>query len=169
MKTCFKCKRTQPLANYYQHARMGDGHLNKCKDCTKRDSLERYNVLVDDENWLEKERKRGREKYHKYGYRSSRTKSTNWLSRYPEKKLASQRAQNLVRPFEGAESHHWSYNEEHFKDVVWLTKKDHMKCHRFIKYDQTCKMYRRKDNNELLSTKLDHEFFIRHCIETKED
>jgi hypothetical protein len=73
------------------------------------------------------------------------------------------------KPFEEAEKHHWSYNEEHFKDVIWLTKKEHMKGHRFIIYDQERKMYRRIDTNELLDTKEKHERWIKYCIENKED
>lgn len=37
-KNCFKCLRRLPLADFYAHGQMTDGHLGKCKDCTRRDA-----------------------------------------------------------------------------------------------------------------------------------
>ncbi len=36
-KTCFKCLCVRPLNDFYKHKMMADGHLNKCKPCTKSD------------------------------------------------------------------------------------------------------------------------------------
>lgn len=38
MKVCFRCLQAKPLDDFYKHAAMTDGHLNKCKGCTKDDS-----------------------------------------------------------------------------------------------------------------------------------
>ena len=35
MKTCRECNVEMPLSNFYVHAKMKDGHLNKCKECVK--------------------------------------------------------------------------------------------------------------------------------------
>ncbi len=37
-KTCFKCKTTKPLTEYYKHKQMSDGYIGKCKTCTKIDN-----------------------------------------------------------------------------------------------------------------------------------
>lgn len=38
MKKCFKCGEVKELDKFYKHKRMKDGHLNKCIECTKKDT-----------------------------------------------------------------------------------------------------------------------------------
>ena len=60
----------------------------------------------------------------------------------------------------GNNLHHWSYNDEHFKDVIELNVKDHAMVHRHIIYDQERMMYRDLDG-VLLDTRERH---IEYCI-----
>jgi hypothetical protein len=46
-KTCFKCLRVLPLTDFYAHPRMADGRLNKCRECSRLDSMQNRRKHVD--------------------------------------------------------------------------------------------------------------------------
>lgn len=176
-KTCFKCLLEKPLTEYYKHKGMSDGHLNKCKDCTKKETKDRDRFLKEnDPDYLYKERKRGREKYHRLNYCALKPNKINkkyniksYHDKYPEKKKCQSLLGRKIKRREGHQLHHWSYNIIHATDVIELSIKDHLKAHRFIIYDQERMMYRRIDTNELLDTKEKHVEYISYCIQNKED
>src|ERR1041385_1281000 len=47
MKVCFKCKKRKPIEKFYVHKMMADGHLGKCKECTRRDVTRRRRECAD--------------------------------------------------------------------------------------------------------------------------
>ena len=62
MKTCFKCKQEKSIAEFYTHRKMADGHLGKCKSCTKTDVSNRIDAAKRNPEWVAKERERCRHK-----------------------------------------------------------------------------------------------------------
>ena len=47
MKKCFKCGVLKELKEFYKHPRMADGHVNKCKECNKKDVRDNREVKID--------------------------------------------------------------------------------------------------------------------------
>ncbi len=159
MKKCFKCGLEKELDDFYVHPRMADGHLNKCKECTKKDAKVVYKNIQANPERAFKERRRCAKKTER-----ARKEKKFWTQReyikqhlsddfdekYPEKRKAHTATQhNTVKGFH---QHHWSYNEDHFLDCIYLTQSDHIQIHRYINYDQERKQYRRLDGI-LLDTK----------------
>lgn len=127
-KICFKCGKEKPFSEFYKHPRMADGHLNKCKECAKKDVRDKYMENSQDEGYMEKERARGREKYRRLGY--GKKKSEN--SKLKAHKYTSLR--NAIRDFKysskGNELHHWNYN--HPNNVIVLNRRLHHRLHALI-------------------------------------
>lgn len=118
---------------------MTDGHLGKCKDCTKRDVHENYIARVATTEGRAKERRRGRNKYARL-YEVG----PNWQS--PEapaevKQWAQSKLSNAVRDGKikkpkrctacGAGGRIHGHHTDYFKplDVQWLCPTCHRRAH----------------------------------------
>ncbi len=142
MKQCFKCKTTKPLNDYYPHKEMRDGHLNKCKECCKKDSALLITKKQKNVDWVLKEQKRCREKAKKYKYSHQHNKVTKRYSiSNPEKCKARRIANNAIKNkkltrksceflncnITKTESHHSDYSKP--LDVNWLCTNHHNLLH----------------------------------------
>jgi len=171
-KSCIVCGISKPLTDYYKHPQMGDGHLGKCKECCKKQAKERDNILRQDPDWAEKERERAREKFHRL-YKGTikvdpeikKRDMANYKAKYPEKYKAHSMSASVKVPT-GLHGHHWSYNEAHYKDLIFIHHVDHATAHRFMIYDQERMMYRTKEGI-LLDTKEAHVEYINQFINEK--
>ena len=81
-KSCFKCGEVKPLAEFYKNPKMGDGHVNKCKECNKRDVTEN--------------RKKNIEHYRAYDIERGNRQTPEYHVEYRSKKPNGYKAKNAV-------------------------------------------------------------------------
>ena len=130
---------------------MGDGHLNKCKECTKKDVKDRYDKKMLDIEFVEKERKRGREKYARLNYKNKVVNPDLRVSKNVNRNLRARGFDMTMK-----EAHHWNYNLE--KSIFILGRREHKLVHKKLSYDKETKMF--KCNGVLLDTKEKHRKYI---------
>ena len=86
-KTCFKCGETKPLAAFYKHKAMADGHLNKCKECTKKDADKHRSENLDKIREYDRNR----------GNRLPKGYTKEYRAKYPNKYRAHSMVNNAIK------------------------------------------------------------------------
>ena len=136
VKTCFKCDKEKPLADFYKHPQMGDGHLNKCKACTRADSAAHRRSPRFREKVLAYDRKRGnrRTPQDMQNYRKENRKETRARSLVS----SAVRCGRLDKPDRCSHchtvtkivGHHPNYDKP--LEVVWLCHACHNQLHALL-------------------------------------
>ena len=131
-KTCFKCRTKKSLAEFYRHPLMADGHLGKCKDCTRRDVSANYRK--NREHYREYDRKRLRTSERKTAMAEYCRRARR---RYPERERAHRAVSYALRTgklkrkhCEVCRSRHvHAHHDDYSKplDVRWLCPLHHRK------------------------------------------
>lgn len=134
-KKCRKCEKTKAISDFYKHTMMADGHLNICKECTKKRVGKHRLEHV--ERIREYDRTRGKEKERmasasiisqRWRKRDSRiTAAHNKVSRAIKNGLL-ERQPCVICGDTKAYAHHESYNRP--LDVVWYCQAHHKERHK---------------------------------------
>lgn len=147
MKTCFKCGKSKSILEFYTHARMADGHLGKCKECTIGDTTKRVRKLSKSPEWVAKERERCRIKSalnrKKETPAEAKRRTRRWRKKNPEKHKAHYVVANAMRhgrikkpkkcqrcgvPTAKLDKHHQDYSKP--LEVIFVCKPCHGIIHR---------------------------------------
>jgi hypothetical protein len=156
-KICFKCGKELPIGEFYKHTKMADGLLGKCKECTKSDVRRKYEENLGNPEYIEKERDRGRKKYHRL-YSGENYKKPKHKFNKSAKSFLHRRG---IETGEN-EVHHWNYSLAN--DVFILSRRAHKLVHKYITYDSNtnCFLF----NGTVLMTKKQHyEYMIKVFLE----
>jgi hypothetical protein len=133
MKKCFKCNGVKDLSEFYRHKQMGDGHLNKCKDCTRKDAALQLEKNKQNPEWVEKEKERVRLKPLKL-----KGKPRTIIYAEMRSKIASGEIIKLPCAVCGnakSQGHHEDYSKPF--DLVWLCVRHHQDRHIHLRNAKT--------------------------------
>ena len=134
MKTCFRCGHNKPLDEFYKHSQMADGHLNKCKSCTKVDSTANRDKNIERVREYDRQRSKGAKRVAAI---AANTRA--YRERYKRRMACNNAVARAVRSgklvklpcyvcgSDHVEGHHPDYDAP--LDVVWLCPAHHKEIH----------------------------------------
>ena len=136
-KECFKCKTIKPLSEFYRHSAMGDGHLNKCKECTKNDATAHRNKNLEKIRAYDRDRAKAPERSKAaQEITAAWRKADNRRTRAHIAVARAVRKGSLVRSpcIRCGEQKSLAHHEDYDKplEVVWLCQPCHKQRHKEI-------------------------------------
>ena len=140
-KKCFKCNETKILSAFYKHPRMADGHVNKCKECNKKDVQENY--AKNREHYAEYKKKRfqccGRKQKALKYQRNRRRKNPTMYHAMTMTGHAIKSGRLIKGLCETCQSNKVeAHHDDYYKplEVRWLCRKHHLEFHNKKTYEE---------------------------------
>lgn len=137
-KVCFKCHHEKPIDDFYKHHAMGDGHLGKCKECTKKDVKEHRENNISRIREYDKKRAKIPERAKKQValHRRWREQDKRRMACHYAVSKAILRGDLTCDPCsvcgrQDAHAHHDDYDKP--LDIIWLCPPCHSKRHKMLK------------------------------------
>jgi len=154
MKSCYTCSEIKPLSEYHKKKSSIDGVASVCKTCRNK-QLRAWRQTNKGKECIRKQNNKpssilSREKYSKtkIGKTAQRKGEQAYKLRNENKRKAKAKVNNALitgkiskvdtcemcgnSEFK-TEAHHWSYNEEHWLNVLWVCRKCHNNIHKGVK------------------------------------
>lgn len=154
-KVCFKCGKLKSLSEYYKHKKMADGHLNKCKECTKNDAHKHRENNIDRIREYDRNRPNKDERAKKSSEYSKTPKGKHVkkksMQKYNQDKLKKQAKVDLANAVKygrikkpsscescGVECKPHGHHDDYSKplDIRWLCVKCHVNFHNHVREKQ---------------------------------
>jgi hypothetical protein len=182
MKKCNECGIEKTLNEFHKNAKSPDGLRTKCKVCV---NIKQSNYRINNQDkikdyyrlYIAKNPNYFKEYNKKYYKKSERILLTSqeiklkkkehdkkYHIKYPEKRKAKI-AVNHLKVDKGYHKHHWSYNKEHYSNIILLTDKQHLSLHKYIKYCTDSFYYKNLDG-VLLDSLDKHMQYINELIKS---
>ena len=136
-KKCFKCGVAKDLSMFYEHKRMSDGHLGKCKECTKADATKHRLDNIDKIRQYDRDRGKLPHRKESTVKHSKRFSKMHPLSNSAHNRVARALKSGVLKRPDKCSScekvgkvvgHHHDYKEP--LNVVWLCQPCHKQLHR---------------------------------------
>lgn len=133
-KKCFKCGKIKHLSMFYKHKKMADGHLNKCKECTKQDAIAHRDKNIEKVREYDRKRSKNPERV-----KMCANNTALWRKKHAKRYRCHVELNNAVRDGivkktpcficgnEKSEAHHPDYDQP--LSVVWLCSAHHKEIH----------------------------------------
>ena len=179
MKICSSCKKEKEFSEFSKCKRAKSGLQSQCKACHKQyckqyraenpeyfkqyraenaEQLKQYQKQFYAEN--AEQLKQCHKQYIAENPEVKAKCDKKYKFKYPEKRKATSKANYNLPSRDGYHRHHWSYNEEHWLDIIYVNASMHNYYHTHMEYDSTHMVYRIKSTGELLDTRERHEAYL---------